>query len=107
MSLEEITARHGRPGFMKRAFPPLPPARRFTALDVTCPACGVSSGTACPAPRVCPERFDLALDLMRRGDLPERVVADQVADAAECELCGVERTQRGRPSHTEGERRWN
>jgi hypothetical protein len=88
--------------FMESVLPELPVARRFTATSIACPACGVPSGTACSGPRVCAERLDVALDLMRAGQLAEAAQEEPSApmdllDSAGCQDCGQTRSQAGRP----------
>jgi hypothetical protein len=83
--------------FMEPAVPDLPMARRFTATSIACPNCSVPSGTACTGARVCQERLDVALDLMRGGQLAEAPTVSVADTLGLCQECGVERNARGNP----------
>jgi hypothetical protein len=83
-------------GFMVSVIPRIP-ARRFSALAVgPCPNCGAAIDEACTGPRICAERIRCALELARAGQLAE-ADPDERATPVECQKCGRELTQRGRP----------
>jgi hypothetical protein len=101
MGFEELLARHGKPAFMEKAIPDLPPARRFSAVSIDCTTCGAASGTACGR-TFCHERMMAVLQLARDGELEEMPEAevtetDDQDDVADCQLCGRERNSRGSP----------
>ena len=88
--------------FMESVLPDLPMAQRFTATSIACPNCGVPSGTACAGPRVCAARLDVALDLMRAGQLAEAAPSGSTTtvdlpDPTDCQQCRQTRSQAGRP----------
>jgi hypothetical protein len=75
-----------RYAFMEKVIPKVATEpRRWLAVDVRCPACGVPSGTACAGPRFHTERMQLAAQLARDGQLAE---APPVTVAGPCEACG-------------------
>jgi hypothetical protein len=94
-SLSELSGRAY--GWLEPAYPSLPTARRYVASDIACPNCAAEAGTACPGPRVCLERVHAAIEMLRAGALPEAPERGKTTEAAECEDCGTETTQRGRP----------
>jgi hypothetical protein len=86
-----------RLGWLEPVIPALPEAKRFSALSVgPCPSCGAPENVACDSPRVHQSRLDIALDRMRRGELPP-APEPEIARHGECSACGTERTQRGTP----------
>jgi hypothetical protein len=77
--------------FMESAIPALPPAARFTATSIPCPACEARAEEPCSGPRICSERLGEALELMRRGELapaPESTPVGLADDSPDgCTAC--------------------
>jgi hypothetical protein len=63
------------------------PAARFTATSIECTSCRALAGESCTGPRVCPERVSQAVDMMRRGELPEAPERAEGGAQAACPDC--------------------
>ena len=84
-------ARQGRRwGHLERAWPELPPAKRYSALDTRCPTGHTDAGSPCPGPKVCPGRVARAIDALHNNQLPEapEPVAAEAEAVNDCDDCG-------------------
>jgi hypothetical protein len=73
----------GHWGFMEPVVP-ADPGKSWSALQISCPACGADVGVYCPGDRFCPARMAQLRELARSGQLAGDEIRAQVRACPGC-----------------------